>query len=162
MPYMLSVLAFADPDAEVLGLDAFPEEDWPPVLVCHLAFQLMVGLGMAMAGIGALALALRWRRPALLDHPRFLALLALATPIGFFAVEAGWVVTEVGRQPWIIYGVMRTEEALTPMPGVQVPLFISLGVYGTLALLVAAVLRRQIAATEAREAEFASGDARDG
>ena len=162
VPYMLSVLAFADPEAEVLGLDAFPEEDWPPVVVCHLAFQLMVGLGMAMAAIGALAGALRWRRPELLDHPRFLALLAAATPIGFVAVEAGWVVTEVGRQPWIIYGVMRTEEALTPMPGIQVPLLISLVVYGTLGILVAAVLRRQITAAEEREAELAAEDARDG
>ena len=151
IPYALSVLAFGGVDEEVRGLEDFPEEDWPPVVVCHLAFQLMVFMGMAMAGVGVLYLGLRWRRPAWVEHPRFLALVALSTPLGFIAVEAGWIVTEVGRQPWIIYGVMRTEEALTPMPGIWIPLVISLLVYASLSALVIAVFLRQVRVVEAGE-----------
>lgn len=152
IPHALSFLAYADPHAEVRGLEDFPEEDWPPVVVCHLAFQVMVMMGMGMAGVGTLYLGLRWRRPKLIEHPWFLGLVAAATPLGFVAVEAGWIVTEVGRQPWIIYGVMRTSEALTPMPGLWVPLTISLTVYALLSALSVAVFWRQIRAVEEAEA----------
>jgi cytochrome d ubiquinol oxidase subunit I len=153
IPYLLSLLAFSDPAAEVKGLEEIPRGDWPPVVVCHLAFQVMVGIGTLMVGIGALFLWLRWRRPVLLDHPKFLWLIALSTPVGFIAVEAGWIVTEVGRQPWIIYGIMRTEEALTPMPGIQVSLAVTLIVYGLLSALIFGVFSRQIAHVEREEAE---------
>jgi cytochrome bd ubiquinol oxidase subunit I len=75
--------------------------------------------------------------------------LAIASPLGFLAIESGWVVTEVGRQPWIIYGVMRTSEALTPMPGLWVPMITFTLLYGILGLIVVWLLKRHIAATAA-------------
>jgi len=136
IPYALSILAHADPNAEVIGLDRIPRDQWPPTLICHLAFQVMVGSGTFLAFVGMLFAFLRWRRAQLLDHPRFLKLIAVATPLGFLAVEAGWVVTEVGRQPWIIYGVMRTKDALTSMPGLIWPLAMMLLVYTVLTLVI--------------------------
>jgi cytochrome d ubiquinol oxidase subunit I len=146
LPSMLSVLAFGDPDAEVKGLEEFA--DRPPTLVVHLAFQLMVGAGTLLAGVGALALFLRWRRSPRLYDPRLLRVIAACAPLGFLAVEAGWTVTEVGRQPWIIYGVMRTSEAVSGMPGLKWPLLVMLVVYGVLTCVVALVMRRLVTATE--------------
>ena len=77
--------------------------------------------------------------------------LALTAPLGFLAIESGWVVTEVGRQPWIIYGVMRTSEAVTPMPGLWVPMVTFTVLYGILAAIVVWLLRRHIAATESAQ-----------
>lgn len=117
IPGGLSMLAFNDFDAEVKGLDQFPRDEWPPVLVVHLAFQMMVGIGSALALLGVFSLFAIWRRPHFLLDPRFLKTLVFCVPLGFIAIEAGWIVTEVGRQPWIIYGIMKTAEALTPVPG---------------------------------------------
>ena len=104
------------------GLDDVPRADWPHVPIVHTAFQLMVGLGTFMALVGALgAAALAFRRRDLCASTWFLRALALAAPMGFIAIEAGWTVTEVGRQPWIVYGVLRTADAVTPMPGLIVP-----------------------------------------
>jgi cytochrome d ubiquinol oxidase subunit I len=154
IPYALSVLAFGDPDAEVKGLDQVPRDEWPPTLVCHLAFQLMVGAGTALAALALLALWLRWRRPAALLAPWFLRLLVLATPLGFLAVEAGWTVTEVGRQPFIIYGIMRTRDALTPMPGIVYSLTGTLIVYAVLTAITYVVMRRLV---QRLEQSFGSG-----
>ncbi|HEX5658788.1 MAG TPA: cytochrome ubiquinol oxidase subunit I [Polyangiales bacterium] len=148
LPYMLSVLAYGDPHAEVKGLEEFA--DRPPTIVVHLAFQIMVGVGTLLAGVGALALLLRWR--GALYERRFLRVVALCTPLGFVAVEAGWTVTEVGRQPWIIYGVMRTSEAVSRMPGLQWPLLGMVLVYGLLSYVVAAVMHRLIVSIEAAHA----------
>jgi cytochrome d ubiquinol oxidase subunit I len=148
VPGALSFLAFGDFQAEVTGLDRVPRDQWPPTLVCHIAFQIMVGTGSLLGLLGALFLVLRWRRPQLLDRPLFLRLIALASPLGFVAVEAGWTVTEVGRQPWIIYGIMRTREAVSPMPGLQWPLSAVVIVYALLTLVVAFVTVRLIRATE--------------
>lgn len=136
IPYALSILAHGDPSAEVIGLDRIPRDQWPSTRVCHVAFQLMIGTGTFLAMVGVLFLFLRWRRPQLLDHPRFLKLVMATTPLGFVAVEAGWVVTEVGRQPWIIYGVMRTKDALTSMPGLVWPLTMMVFVYLVLSLVI--------------------------
>jgi cytochrome bd ubiquinol oxidase subunit I len=147
IPAGLSVLAFNDPGAEVKGLDAFPREDWPPVLITHLAFQLMVGLGMLMA-LASVWVLWRWiRRRDVAQDRRLLGFLALLTPAGFIAVEAGWIVTEVGRQPWIIYGVMRTADAVTPMPGLVVPLVGFTVLYLFLGVIVAWLLWAQIIRT---------------
>src|SRR5690606_23829714 len=104
IPGLLSFLAHGDINAPVKGLNDFPREEWPPLKPVHFAFQVMIACGLVMAGLGALYLLLlavpRWRRHVL--NRRFLILCALATPLGFIAVEAGWIVTEVGRQPWII------------------------------------------------------------
>jgi cytochrome d ubiquinol oxidase subunit I len=154
VPYALSILAHADPHAEVIGLDRIPGDERPPTLVCHLAFQVMVGLGTLLAGLAVLSLLLRWKWRDALTAPWFLRLVGLATPLGFVAVEAGWTVTEVGRQPWIIYGIMRTRDAVSPMPGLVWSLAISLAVYLLLSALALVILRRLI---EKAEAETAHG-----
>jgi cytochrome d ubiquinol oxidase subunit I len=145
IPRALSLLAFRDPDAEVRGLSAFPRDEWPPITPVHAAFQLMVILGTLMALVCAwAAFTLLWRRE-IADRPRLLGALALLTPAGFIATEAGWVVTEVGRQPWIIGGIMRTADAVTPMPGLSVPMImfalIYLGLAGVVAISIASLVR---------------------
>ena len=151
IPYLLSFLAFGDPHAEVMGLDRVPREDWPPTVICHWAFQIMIGIGSALAALGGCFLAIwRWR-PKLLEDPRILKLIAACTPLGFLAVEAGWTVTEVGRQPWIIYGVLRTRDAVTPMPGLIWPLLTMLAVYLILSALIAWIMTHLIRAAEATE-----------
>jgi cytochrome d ubiquinol oxidase subunit I len=122
IPYGLSLLAFHDPHAEVKGLESVPRTDWPPVAVVHVAFQVMVGLGTTMALVALWAGWVAWRRRDVTAHRGLLRALALLTPFGFIATEAGWVVTEVGRQPWIAHGLMRTADAVTPMPGLLVPM----------------------------------------
>jgi cytochrome bd ubiquinol oxidase subunit I len=117
VPGGLSFLAHGDLDAEVTGLDAFPREEWPPVVVTHLAFQVMVGLGMLMVGVAVVMMLSRWRGWELLARRGWLWMLVVLAPAGFVAIEAGWVVTEVGRQPWIIYRIMKTADAVTPVTG---------------------------------------------
>jgi len=144
VPTMLSVLAFGDPDAEVKGLEAVPRDEWPPVLITHLAFQVMVGLGTLMA-IASLWVVMCWvRRRDVVADRRLLTLLAWLMPAGFIAVEAGWVVTEVGRQPWIIQGVMRTADAVTPMPGLAAPFALFTLLYLFLGAVVCWLLWTQI------------------
>ena len=145
IPYGLSILAFHDPKAEVKGLDAFPRETWPNALLVHGAFQVMVGLGTAMAGLALVGLWLAWRARGLPDHPRFLIAVALASPAGFLALEAGWLVTEWGRQPFTIWGVMTTAHAVTPVGHLAVPFGLFLVLYLFLAVTVVVLLRRQIA-----------------
>lgn len=147
IPGLLSLLAHGDLDAEVTGLDRIPRADWPPVLIVHLAFQVMVGIGTLMALLGALYFWYR-RRP---EFPRwFLWALALATPLGMLAIEAGWVVTEVGRQPWIIYGLVRTRDAVTPVPGMVWHFALFLALYLTLAVTTLWMFSRQIRITQGR------------
>ena len=148
LPYLLSVLAFADPHAEVMGLDRVPRDMWPNTAVCHLAFQVMVGCGSLLMALGVWFLFLHIRRRKQPFPRLFLRATTLAAPLGFVAVEAGWTVTEVGRQPWIIYGVLRTKDAVTPMPGLLWPLLTMLVVYALLVFVTVAVLKRLVAATE--------------
>ncbi len=144
IPYALSFLAFADPHAEVQGLKEFPPEDRPPVLITHLAFQIMVGSGMAMMGVALLSAFLAWRNKGLIEDRRYLKLLVASGPLGFIALEAGWVVTEVGRQPWVVRGFMRTADAVTPMPGIVVPFLTFSLLYLVLGVMVILLLRRQV------------------
>ncbi len=152
VPGALSFLLHGDPDAVVPGVDAVPPEDRPPLPIVHTAFQVMVGCGVAMAGLGLWAVARQWRRrrgrgAPLPDDRRFLAATVLASPLGFIAVEAGWTVTEVGRQPWIVHGVLRTADAVTPMPGLVVPFLGFTLLYLFLAVTVGFLLWRQILKT---------------
>ncbi len=135
IPGGLSLLAYHDVHAEVEGLDAVPKRDRPPVSVIHPAFQVMVGCGSLMAAVATWAGVVAWRTRRLPDGPRFLTAVALVGPLGMVAIEAGWIVTEVGRQPWIIHKVMRTADAVTPVPG----LIFSLAGYTALYLGLAAV-----------------------
>jgi len=144
LPGFLSFLAFGNFNAEVKGLDKFPKEDRPPVVITHFAFQIMILLGFIMAGIAVLYLLFSWRWKFMLDKKWWLKILVLLTPFGFIALETGWVVTEVGRQPWIIYKIMLTEEALTSMPGIVYPLILITVVYLILTLLSIYLMRRQI------------------
>jgi cytochrome bd ubiquinol oxidase subunit I len=144
IPRGLSLLAFHDPSAEIKGLDAFPREDWPPVVPVHVAFQTMVGLGSFMALVAAWALALIVRRRDLGRSRSLLRALVVAAPMGFICIEAGWVVTEVGRQPWVIQGVLRTADAVTPMPGLVVPFLTFTLLYCFLGVIVVWLLYRQV------------------
>jgi len=152
IPYGLSILAYSDPNAIVKGLNDFPANQRPPVAIVHVSFQIMVACGMAMMGIAVLAAWRYWRgsrrgSKTWLDSKWLLRVLILAAPLGFIAVETGWVVTEVGRQPWIIYGVMRTAEAVTPVPRLIVPLITFTLLYIFLAAITVWLLLRQVAAS---------------
>jgi cytochrome bd ubiquinol oxidase subunit I len=144
IPGLLSYLAHGDFNAEVQGLKDFPKEEWPPVLITHLSFQVMVAAGTFLALVGVLFYFLYFRKKEKLFSPAFLKLVAIATPLGFIAVEAGWFVTEVGRQPWIIYGIMKTSEAVTPMPGQIVHLSAFVLIYLVLTVVAIWLMRRQI------------------
>jgi cytochrome d ubiquinol oxidase subunit I len=144
LPGFLSFLAHGDFSAEVKGLDTVPRENWPPVMIVHIAFQIMVGAGMLLMLVGLIFLFFQWKKPHLLYHKTFLSIVALATPLGFIAVEAGWTVTEVGRQPWIMYNIMRTSDALTPMNGLVYPMITFTVIYALLAIMVTWLMIRQI------------------
>ena len=143
IPGALSLLAHGDVDAEVTGLEAIPRDEWPNVRIVHWAFDLMIVCGMVMLAVALWAAVLWIRRRRLPDGTALLRALVVCGPLGFIAIEAGWFVTEVGRQPWIIYGVMRTEDAVTPMPGLVVPFVTFTVVYLVLSVLLVFLLRRQ-------------------
>ena len=147
IPYLLSFLAHGDFQAEVTGLEEIPRDEWPPVAIVHWAFDLMVGIGTLLLLFAAWGAWLWWRR-GLPDSRWFLRAAVAAGPLGFVAIEAGWVVTEVGRQPWIIYQVMRTREAVTPMEGLVVPFTVFTGIYIMLSIILVFLLRRQFAQTD--------------
>ena len=136
IPNGLSLLAFHDPHALVRGLDAVPRRDWPPVPVVHVAFQIMVGLGTYLALLGLWVAIDAGRRRDLAANRWLLRAVAIASPMGFVCIEAGWTVTEVGRQPWVIYGVMRTADSVTPMPGLIVPFLVISALYCFLGVVV--------------------------
>jgi cytochrome d ubiquinol oxidase subunit I len=144
IPYGLSLLAFHDPNAEVQGLKSVPPELRPPVTPVHLSFQVMIALGTLMALVSAWVVLVALRKRELATNRRLLTALALLTPAGFIAIEAGWIVTEVGRQPWTVHGLLRTSDAVTPMPGLIFPLALFVALYTVLALVVWAVLRSMV------------------
>ena len=132
IPRALSLLAFHDPNATVRGLDSVPASRRPPVNVVRIAFQTMVAIGTGLALLGVWFLVARWRRRRLPESVWFYRAVALAGPLSVVAMIAGWVTTEVGRQPWVVYGVMLTSQAVTGAGGIPVA-------YGTLALIYAGV-----------------------
>jgi cytochrome d ubiquinol oxidase subunit I len=151
IPGLLSFISFDDTKAVVKGLDAFPEADWPSPVV-HYAHQVMVGIGTLCAGLAAFAIFVWWRSRkrgglSIHEHPWLLRGLVLTGPLGFIAIEAGWVVTEVGRQPWVIYDVLRTSASVTPMPGLIVPFVTFTLLYLGLSVAVVAIIARQVRKT---------------
>ncbi|MFI5229198.1 MAG: cytochrome ubiquinol oxidase subunit I [Gemmatimonadales bacterium] len=146
IPHGLSLLAFHDADAEVRGLDAFDRQLWPPLLPVHLGFEIMVGLGTIMAAVSIWALVTLMRKREI-DGRGLLRALAIVTPFGYIATEAGWTVTEVGRQPWTVQGVLRTADAVTPMPGLVVPMLVFGLVYVGLGAIVIVLIRGMVRET---------------
>jgi cytochrome d ubiquinol oxidase subunit I len=117
IPGGLSFLAHGSFDTPVQGLKDWPEEDRPPVLLTFLSFRVMVGIGTLLPILCIWAFL---RRNKLTETPRLLKVLLYAIPLPYIAIEAGWVVAEVGRQPWIVYGLMRTADAVSPIVTSQV------------------------------------------
>lgn len=141
IPSLLSILAFNSPSAEVKGLDAFPADDIPPVLPTFLSFRFMV----ATAGIFILlALAAWWHRKDLENHPLLLKSLLYVIPLPYLGIMAGWALAEIGRQPWIVYGLMRTSDAVSPVPASSVWLSLAafIVVYTFLGVLDIYLLRK--------------------
>ena len=117
IPSGLSLITYHSADAEVKGLKDFPADERPPVAITFVAFRVMVGLGflfVLLTGVGLL----RWKK--LESSPLYLWIMMLAMPLPYLAAEAGWIVTEVGRQPWIVYGLMKTADAVSPVSPSQV------------------------------------------
>jgi cytochrome d ubiquinol oxidase subunit I len=142
IPDLLSLLAYHDPDAEVQGLDTVPADDRPPVAWVRNAFQVMVGVGTLLALIAVWFLWFRWRRGSLPTSRWFYRAVVVAGPLGIAALISGWIVTEVGRQPWIVYELMRTEEAVTGAEGIPVGYATLAVVYAGLICVVLFLLRR--------------------
>ena len=117
LPGMLSLFAYHDTNAEVKGLKEFPKEDRPPILITTLAFKIMVVLGTLFP---VLALIGWVRRNRLLESRWYLKIMLYSIPLPYIAIQMGWVLAEVGRQPWIVYGLMRTSDAVSPIAGSQV------------------------------------------
>src|SRR5690349_11276343 len=147
IPYGLSLLAFHDPAATVKGLSDVDPSLWPPIPPVHAGFQIMVGLGTVMAVVSLWSIVTLVRRRDPTSNRPLLLALAVVTPFGFLATEAGWTVTEVGRQPWVVQGVLRTTDAVTPMPGVIVPMLLFAILYLGLATIVVALIRSMVAQT---------------
>lgn len=143
IPKMLSFMSFGDFNAEVKGLNDFPKENRPPVAITHYAFQIMVGLGTLMLFSGIFYF-LSIKKKKWQESQKYWLFFACLAPVGFIALEAGWIVTEVGRQPWIIHNVMRTKDAVTPMPGMIYSFYLYVVLYTVLAIAVTWLMSRQI------------------
>lgn len=140
IPYGLSLLAAHDPNAVIRGLDDFPPDDRPNVLWTHLAFQIMVGSGFVVLAVGVWYWFATWR--GILEGRWLLRGLVVGSPFGFAGLESGWFVSELGRQPWAVYHVLRTSQAVTPVSEVPISFFgFSLLYLGLGAALVVLLLR---------------------
>jgi cytochrome d ubiquinol oxidase subunit I len=159
VPRMLSILAFHDPNARVTGLESVPPADRPPVNVVRLAFQTMAGIGtlLALLGLWFVATFLRFRR--LPRSPWFYRAVMAAGPLALVALIAGWIATEVGRQPWIVYRVMRTSQAVTKSTGLGLGFAFLVVVYVGLGAAVVWLLRRLAAQPPATEIAADQGPA---
>jgi cytochrome d ubiquinol oxidase subunit I len=142
IPNGLSLLIHHDPDGVVTGLAEFPPDERPPVNVVHLAFDVMVGLGTALLLLALWFGFVWWRRRRIPGTPWFLRAVAVSGVAAVVAMEAGWVTTEVGRQPWTVYGILRTADAVSPAPGLYLGFYAVVVVYVLLTALTVVVLRR--------------------
>jgi cytochrome d ubiquinol oxidase subunit I len=143
----LSLLARVGPNAVITGLDTVPAADQAPVNVVHPAFDLMVGIGFGLLVLGGWAALAWWRRRELPRSRWFLRAAAVSGVAAVLALESGWVVTEVGRQPWIVYGVLRTADAVNPAAGLVYGFVLVTAVYAVLTAGTVYVLRRMTRTT---------------
>jgi cytochrome d ubiquinol oxidase subunit I len=142
VPKMLSVLAFHDPNARVQGLDAVAPDERPPINIVRVCFQTMVGIGTLLAALGVVVLFVRVRRRRLPESRWFYLAVAAAGPLSYVALVCGWVTTEVGRQPWVVYRVMPTSQAVTAAAGIPVGYVTLWLVYLAVGVGVVWILRR--------------------
>jgi len=143
IPGALSMLAYHDPKAEVKGLKAFPKDERPPVTITFVAFRIMVALGFLFPLLTLIGL---FKRNKLVNSPGYLKVMLWSMPLPYIALQAGWIVTEVGRQPWIVYGVMKTKDAVSPIATSQVGIsFAAFIVVYTILGIVAFYLMRKFA-----------------
>lgn len=145
IPAIASLLAGNSFDTIITGFDDIPDDEEPPANIVHWAFQAMVGAGFAMIGIGAWWLVRRRRDRSedgsgVFESVWFLRAAIAAAALAVIALEAGWTTTEVGRQPWIVYGLMRTEDAVTANSGVWISLIVMIAVYASMAVIASRVL----------------------
>jgi cytochrome d ubiquinol oxidase subunit I len=138
----LSLLVHFNPNGVITGLSTVPAALRPPVAIVHLAFDTMVGIGFALLALGAWFGWTAWRRGRFPRTRWFLRAVAISGVAAVAAMEAGWVVTEVGRQPWVVYGLLKTSAAVNPAPGIGWGLPVLLVVYAVLTVVLVAVLRR--------------------
>jgi cytochrome bd ubiquinol oxidase subunit I len=142
IPRALSLLAFHDPNARVKGLDTVPKDDRPPWHIVKFTFRTMVFIGSALAALGVWFMWSWWRRRRLPATVWFYRALVAAGPLAVVALICGWITTEVGRQPWIVYEVMRTEDAVTGAGGIPVGFGALTLVYVALGGIAYVMLRR--------------------
>jgi cytochrome bd ubiquinol oxidase subunit I len=143
IPKLLSILAKHDPNATIQGLESVPASDRPPPInLIRFAFQTMVAVGTFLAALGVLHLLVWFRRRRFVESRWFLWGVVAAGPLALVALVCGWVTTEVGRQPWVVYNVMRTEDAVTGAGGIPVGYATLVIVYVGLAVAVVWILRR--------------------
>jgi cytochrome d ubiquinol oxidase subunit I len=142
LPYGLSLLVHHNLHGVIPGLDRAPVSLRPPVNVVHLSYNVMVGLGSALLLLALVFGWVWWRRRAIPRSRWFLRAVAVSGVAAVAALETGWVTTEVGRQPWTVYGLLRTADAVSPAPGLYLGLLGVLAVYAVLTVLTVVVLRR--------------------
>jgi cytochrome d ubiquinol oxidase subunit I len=142
VPYGLSLLIHHDPNGVVPGLEEIPVQNRPPVNVVHLAYNTMVGAGSALLLLAMVYGFAWWKRRSWLENPWFLRAVALSGIAGVAALETGWITTEVGRQPWSVFGYLRTADAVSPAPGLFLGFYAVLAIYVALTVATVWVLRR--------------------
>jgi len=159
IPYGLSLLAGRDPDTVIKGLEEIRKADRPPVVPVRYAFQLMLWIGnLLILAVTGYWLA-RWKRPHWLEGRALLSIIAAAGPLSFLAIEAGWVVTEVGRQPWIIYGLRRTSQSLTESGLVGLMFVVFTLLYIGMSIVTVIALRSELDLLPKRARHSSSSDA---
>jgi cytochrome d ubiquinol oxidase subunit I len=149
IPSGLSLLVGFHPGTVVQGLNKVPRDQWPAVTGVHLSFDVMVAVGFFLLAMGACLLFAWWRKRrtgrdllAMRGSRLFLRLAVVTGPAAVVALECGWTVTELGRQPWIVWGVMRVRDAVNPAPGLMAGLWMVLAVYAAMTTATVYVLRR--------------------
>jgi cytochrome d ubiquinol oxidase subunit I len=142
IPWGLSLLIHHDINGVVQGLEDFPVDERPPVNVVHIAYNIMVGIGSALLLLAFLFGWTWWRRRRLPRSTWFFRAVAVSGVAAALALECGWVTTEVGRQPWIVYGILRTSDAVSPAPGLFLGFYAVVVIYLALTALTVIVLRR--------------------